>query len=216
MYRLLRPPLCLHQSVLPAEAAGHRPKQPPTGRQVVAAAGLDLLPPGSGWDRLPEDRVSRSARTGWSLRWSARGLPDHLRETSTRRPGVAEVVVTVGLALAGARTRQALRSGVRSRGRYACRRAAPQSVGAENRGHGFAGSKGAALPDSPARTAPDGWRCQQPTPPTPGSAPRSRSPASGLENFPEPAELVTETAGVKAELRQQIAVLAIIGVHLIR
>ena len=37
-----------------------------------------------------------------------------------------------------------------------------------------------------------------------------------LENFPEPAELVTETAGVKAELRQQIGVLAIIGVHLIR
>jgi hypothetical protein len=45
--------------------------------------------------------------------------------------------------------------------------------------------------------------------------PRSRSP-SGLENFPEPAELVTETAGVKAELRQQIGVLAIIGVHLVR
>ena len=46
--------------------------------------------------------------------------------------------------------------------------------------------------------------------------PRSCSPPSGLENFPEPAELVTETAGVKAELRQQIGVLAIIGVHLIR
>ena len=46
--------------------------------------------------------------------------------------------------------------------------------------------------------------------------PRSRSPPSGLENFPEPAELVTETAGVKAELRQQIGVLAIIGVYLIR
>ena len=46
--------------------------------------------------------------------------------------------------------------------------------------------------------------------------PRSRSPPSGLEKFPEPAELVPETAGVKAELRQQIGVLAIIGVHLIR
>ena len=41
-------------------------------------------------------------------------------------------------------------------------------------------------------------------------------PCSGLENFPNPAELVTETAGVKAELRQQIGVLAITGVHLIR
>jgi hypothetical protein len=41
-------------------------------------------------------------------------------------------------------------------------------------------------------------------------------PASGLENFPEPAELVTETAGVKAELRQQIGVLANIGVYLVR
>jgi hypothetical protein len=46
--------------------------------------------------------------------------------------------------------------------------------------------------------------------------PRRRSPPSGLEKFPEPAELVTETASVKAELRQQIGVLAIIGVHLIR
>jgi hypothetical protein len=46
--------------------------------------------------------------------------------------------------------------------------------------------------------------------------PRRRTPPSGLENFPEPAKLVTETAGVKAELRQQIGVLAIIGVHLIR
>jgi hypothetical protein len=46
--------------------------------------------------------------------------------------------------------------------------------------------------------------------------PRRRSPPSGLEKFPEPAELVTETAGVKAELRQQIGVLAITGVHLIR
>ena len=45
---------------------------------------------------------------------------------------------------------------------------------------------------------------------------RSRFPPSGLENFPEPAELVTETAGVKAELRQQIGVLAIIGVYLVR
>ena len=42
------------------------------------------------------------------------------------------------------------------------------------------------------------------------------APPSGLENFPEPAELVTETAGVKAELRQQIGVLAIIGVYLVR
>ena len=33
-------------------------------------------------------------------------------------------------------------------------------------------------------------------------APRIRSPPSGLEKFPEPAELVTETAGVKAELSQ--------------
>jgi hypothetical protein len=41
-------------------------------------------------------------------------------------------------------------------------------------------------------------------------------PPSGLENFPEPAKLVTETAGVKAELRQQIGVLAVSGVHLIR
>jgi hypothetical protein len=46
--------------------------------------------------------------------------------------------------------------------------------------------------------------------------PRRRSPPSGLENLPESAELVTETAGVKAEPRQQIGVLAIIGVHLIR
>jgi hypothetical protein len=46
--------------------------------------------------------------------------------------------------------------------------------------------------------------------------PRSRSPPSGLENFPEPAKLVTETAGIKAELRQQIGVLAIVGVYLIR
>ena len=46
--------------------------------------------------------------------------------------------------------------------------------------------------------------------------PRSRSPPSGLENLPESAELVTETAGVKAEPRQQICVLAIIGVHLVR
>ena len=42
------------------------------------------------------------------------------------------------------------------------------------------------------------------------------APASELENFPEPTELITETAGVKAELRQQIGVLAIIGVYLIR
>jgi hypothetical protein len=55
----------------------------------------------------------------------------------------------------------------------------------------------------------------RPTPPTPASSPDA-APASGLENFPEPAELVTETAGVKAELRQQIGVLAIIGVYLIR
>jgi hypothetical protein len=48
-------------------------------------------------------------------------------------------------------------------------------------------------------------------PPTPASP-----PTSGLENFPEPAKLVTETAGVKAELRQQIGVLAITGIHLIR
>lgn len=41
-------------------------------------------------------------------------------------------------------------------------------------------------------------------------------PAQRVREFPEPAELVTETAGVKAELRQQIGVLAIIGVHLIR
>jgi hypothetical protein len=46
--------------------------------------------------------------------------------------------------------------------------------------------------------------------------PRRRTLPSGLENFPEPAELVTETAGVKAELRQQVGVLAIIGVHLVR
>ncbi|MFI5064609.1 MAG: hypothetical protein ACHP9Z_11620 [Streptosporangiales bacterium] len=53
--------------------------------------------------------------------------------------------------------------------------------------------------------------------PTPfATSPRRRSPRSGLENFPEPAELVTETAGVQAELRQQIGVLAIIGIHLIR
>ena len=49
---------------------------------------------------------------------------------------------------------------------------------------------------------------RHPRPPAP--------PPSGLENFPEPAELVTETAGVKAELRQQIGVLAIIGVYLVR
>jgi hypothetical protein len=53
-----------------------------------------------------------------------------------------------------------------------------------------------------ARTAPDG--CALPganaTPRPP--APRIRSPPSGLEKFPEPAELVTETAGVKAELSQ--------------
>jgi hypothetical protein len=55
-------------------------------------------------------------------------------------------------------------------------------------------------------------RQRHPRPP----APRRRSTPSGLENFPEPAELVTETAGVKAELRQQIGVLAIIGIHLIR
>ena len=65
-------------------------------------------------------------------------------------------------------------------------------------------------PDSTGRVrVADGQR--HPRPP----APRRRSP-SGLENFPEPAELVTETAGVKAELRQQIGVLAITGVHLIR
>ena len=46
--------------------------------------------------------------------------------------------------------------------------------------------------------------------------PQCRSPPSGLEKFPEPAKLVTETAGVKAELRQQIGVLAIVGVYLIR
>jgi hypothetical protein len=40
--------------------------------------------------------------------------------------------------------------------------------------------------------------------------------SGGLENFPEPAELVTETAGVKAKLRQQVGVLAIIGVYLVR
>jgi hypothetical protein len=45
--------------------------------------------------------------------------------------------------------------------------------------------------------------------------PNTRWPPCGLENFPEPAKLVTETAGVKAELRQQIGVLAITGVHLI-
>lgn len=55
-------------------------------------------------------------------------------------------------------------------------------------------------------------RQRHPRPP----APRRRSTPSGLENFPEPAELVTETAGVKAELRQQIGVLAITGIHLIR
>jgi hypothetical protein len=46
--------------------------------------------------------------------------------------------------------------------------------------------------------------------------PRRHSPPSGLKEFPEPAELVTETAGVKAELRQQIGVLAITGVYLVR
>ena len=56
----------------------------------------------------------------------------------------------------------------------------------------------------------DGQR--HPRPP----APPKRSPPRGLEKFPEPTELVTETAGVKAELRQQVGVLAIIGVHLIR
>jgi hypothetical protein len=46
--------------------------------------------------------------------------------------------------------------------------------------------------------------------------PRRRFLPSGSENFPEPAKLVTETAGVKADLRPQIGGLAIIGVHLIR
>jgi hypothetical protein len=44
---------------------------------------------------------------------------------------------------------------------------------------------------------------------------RRRCSLSGLGSFPDPAELVTETASVKAELRQQIGVLAITGVHLI-
>jgi hypothetical protein len=57
---------------------------------------------------------------------------------------------------------------------------------------------------------------RRPAPPTPASSREAAPPPSGLENFPEPAELVTETAGVKAELRQQIGVLAIIGVHLVR
>jgi hypothetical protein len=56
----------------------------------------------------------------------------------------------------------------------------------------------------------------RPAPPTPASSPEAAPPSGGLENFPEPAELVTETAGVKAELRQQIGVLAIIGVYLVR
>ena len=54
-----------------------------------------------------------------------------------------------------------------------------------------------------------------PAPPTPASSPEA-APRPAGSNFPEPAELVTETAGVKAELRQQIGVLAIIGVHLVR
>jgi hypothetical protein len=66
-------------------------------------------------------------------------------------------------------------------------------------------------PDSTGRVrVADGQRHPRPpAPPTP-------LPPSGLENFPEAAELVTETAGVKAELRQQIGVLAIIGVYLVR
>jgi hypothetical protein len=66
-------------------------------------------------------------------------------------------------------------------------------------------------PDSTGRVrVADGQRHPRPpAPPTP-------LPPSGLENFPEPAELVTETAGVEAELRQQIGALAIIGVYLVR
>ena len=52
----------------------------------------------------------------------------------------------------------------------------------------------------PPHSANLAWRCRRPTPPTPASSPKPL-PASGLEKFPEPAELVTETAGVKAELR---------------
>ena len=80
----------------------------------------------------------------------------------------------------------------------------------------LAGSKRWGAGGQSAPTAPDG--CALPTANATHARqlPRSRSPPSGVENFPEPAELVTETAGVKAELRQQIGVLAIVGVYLIR
>jgi hypothetical protein len=74
----------------------------------------------------------------------------------------------------------------------------------------------AALADSPLEQQRTGARYRRPAPPTPACSPEAAPPPSGLENFPEPAELVTETAGVKAELRQQIGVLAIIGVYLVR
>ena len=67
-----------------------------------------------------------------------------------------------------------------------------------------------------ARTVPDGCALPAANATRARQLPRRRSPPSGLENFPEPAELVTKTARVKAELRQQIGVLAIIGVHLVR
>jgi len=80
----------------------------------------------------------------------------------------------------------------------------------------LAGSRGCGAGGRPARTAPDGCALPAANATHARQLPRSRFPPSGLEKFPEPAELVTETAGVKAKLRQQIGVLAIIGVYLVR
>jgi hypothetical protein len=80
----------------------------------------------------------------------------------------------------------------------------------------LAGSRGCGAGGQFARTAPNGCALPMANVIHARQLPRSRSPPSGLENFPEPAELATETASVKAELRQQIGVLAITGVHLIR
>jgi hypothetical protein len=85
-----------------------------------------------------------------------------------------------------------------------------------NRGRIKLDPRDAPLADSPLEQHRTGARCRRPTPPTPASSPEAAPRPAGLENFPEPAKLVTETAGVKAELRQQIGVLTIVGVYLIR
>jgi hypothetical protein len=77
--------------------------------------------------------------------------------------------------------------------------------------------RGAALAGSPPGQHWTGALCPAANATHARQVPRKpHPPPSGSEKFPEPAELVTETAGVKAELRQQIAVLAIVGVYLVR